>query len=136
MTETDEIESALAKGEQVTATELAKGHVPNAIEVLAAGMKEAPWNVRKDCAKQIIEIAEGRPQAKKGEKGDGSINVVIKRMVNIQGASQLAASQGTAIDISAATIAALEAGAAAMDVVDGPDSDLEEAEGWESGEEG
>ena len=88
-----EIDAVLDEGDVVDIVELAKKHAGDMVGVLVqaarseddagkklTGKKKVPWNVRAKCAKDVVEIAEGRPATKDVARMDTGLTIIVQNL--------------------------------------------------------
>ena len=92
MTKSD-LEGALDEGVQVDIQNLALDHVPTAIRTLAKasrrrltptekdeGTELPPWSVSRAAAKDLIEIAGGRPETREAKDTTGGLTIIVNQL--------------------------------------------------------
>lgn len=86
MTDREDIDAVLAEGEAVDIAKLAQVHSPAMLKVLVDAARATdeedpvPWAVRTRSAKDVIEIADGRPATKEVAKVDQGLTIVINQL--------------------------------------------------------
>lgn len=90
-----ELDRALEDGAQIEIKELAQGHIQRSIGTLVeaqrrrptksmkdAGEEVAPWTVRVRAAKDLLEMAGGRPETREPEDKTGGLTIIINQLTS------------------------------------------------------
>ncbi len=89
-----EVDDVLDEGDTVDIQALAKEHAAEMVGVLVQGAKsvndegnplrgkaKVPWSVRAKAAKDVVEIAEGRPATKEIAQLDTGLTIVVQTLI-------------------------------------------------------
>ena len=106
---------ALEDGEAIDVQAVAKTRSLEMLAVLIEAATDesedgAPWSVRTRSAKDVLEIADGKPATKETEKTDSSLTIVINQLFQGGKTEKVIDAADIAVDVEAAIRARIPQG--------------------------